>query len=62
MVLHGQTTGSRQKTVLSGFSFARRETRLISVPTPITEPAGASATYFAMKAVEPLASAACTTS
>ena len=33
IVAHGQTTGSRQKIVLSGFSRARRETRLISVPT-----------------------------
>ena len=62
IVLHGHTTGSRQNTVLSGFSFASRDTRLISVPTPMTAPGGAAATYFAMNEVEPLASAACTTS
>ena len=33
IVEQGQTTGSRQNTVLSGFSCARRLTRLISVPT-----------------------------
>ena len=42
MVEQGQITGSRQKTCLSGFSFARRDTRLISVPTAQLLPAGAS--------------------
>ena len=60
MVLQGQTTGSRQKTVLSGFSCARRLTRLISVPTAQTLPGAPSAMAFAMNSVEPLQSAACT--
>ena len=42
IVLQGQTTGSRQKTVLSGFCCASRLTRLISVPTAHDVPAGAS--------------------
>ena len=62
IVAHGQTTGSRQKTVLSGFSRASRETRLISVPTANFEPAGASVIVRVMNSVEPSMSAACTTS
>src|SRR5207237_7746118 len=58
----GQTTGARQKTGLFGFSFARRLTRLISVPTANFAPAGAAAIVFAMNSVEPLRSAACTVS
>ena len=42
IVLQGQTTGSRQKIVLSGFWSWSRFTRLISVPTAQTDPAGAS--------------------
>ena len=44
MVEQGQISGSRQTTVLSGCSAPNRDTRWISVATPITEPAGASAT------------------
>ena len=36
MVAHGQTSGSRQITVLSGCSSASRLTRWISVATPMT--------------------------
>ena len=53
MVEHGQTSGSRETTVLSGVSSSSRLTRWISVPTPMTEPAGASATARMMKSVEP---------
>ena len=42
IVEQGQTTGSRQKIVLSGCSFASRFTRLISVPTAQIVPAGDS--------------------
>ena len=44
MVEQGQTTGSRQKTTLSGFCLARRFTRLISVPTAHLLPEGDSLT------------------
>ena len=62
MVEHGQTRGSSETTVLSGVSLSSRLTRWISVPTPITDPAGASATARMMKSVEPTRSAASTTS
>ncbi len=62
MVEHGQTRGSRETTVLSGVSSSSRLTRWISVPTPITEPGGASATARMMKSVEPTRSATSTTS
>ena len=58
MVEQGQTTESRQKTVLSGFSFARRLTRLISVPTAQTVPGSALVTVLMMNSVEPFESAA----
>ena len=48
MVEHGQTSGSRQTTVRSGSSSSSRFTRWISVPTPSTEPGGASATALMM--------------
>ena len=48
MVEHGQTRGSRDTTVLSGVSSFSRLTRWISVPTPMTAPAGASATAWMM--------------
>ena len=44
IVEHGHTRGSRETTVLSGVSSLSRFTRWISVPTPITEPIGASLT------------------
>src|SRR3990172_2986584 len=53
MVEQGQTTGSRQNTSLSGFSLARRLTRLISVATAHCEPVGAAAMVLAMNSVEP---------
>ena len=40
MVEQGQTSGSRETTVLSGVSSSSRLTRWISVPTPITDPGG----------------------
>ncbi len=58
MVEHGQTSGSSETTVLSGVSSSSRFTRWISVPTPMTEPLGASATARMMKSVEPTWSAA----
>jgi hypothetical protein len=39
MVEQGQTSGSRQTTVLSGDSSSSRLTKWISVATPMTEPA-----------------------
>src|SRR5262245_29471979 len=62
IVEQGQITGSRQKIVLSGCSLARRETRLISVPTAQTDPGGDSAIRLTMYSVEPASSAASTTS
>ena len=62
MVEQGQTTESRQKTVLSGFSCAMRLTRLISVPTAHVVPLGASSMVLMIVSVEPFASAAWTTS
>ena len=40
MVEQGQTSGSRQTTVLSGDSSSRRLTRWISVATPMTDAGG----------------------
>ena len=62
MVEQGHTTESRQNIFLSGFSAASRFTMLISVPTAMTLPGAASATTRLMYSVEPLESAACTTS
>ena len=62
MVEHGHTRGSRETTVLSGVSSSSRLTRWISVPTPMTDPGGASATARMMKSVEPTWSATSTTS
>ena len=61
IVEHGQTTGSKQNTVLSGYCAARRFTKLISVPTAMADPAGALAISLTMYAVEPVPSAASTT-
>ncbi len=61
IVEQGQTTGSKQNTVLSGYCAARRFTRLISVPTAMADPAGALAISLTMYAVEPVPSAASTT-
>ena len=52
----------RQKTVLSGFSWAIRFTRLISVPTAQELPEGALAIVLEINSVEPFKSADCTTS
>ena len=57
MVEHGQTSGSSDTTVLSGVSSSRRFTRWISVPTAMTDPAGAASTARMMKSVEPTWSA-----
>ena len=62
MVEHGHTRGSSDTTVLSGCSSSRRLTRWISVPTPMTDPAGASSTARMMKSVDPTSSASSTTS
>ena len=62
MVEHGQTSGSSDTTVLSGCSSSSRFTRWISVPTPMTAPAGASSTARMMKSVDPTSSAISTTS
>ena len=62
IVAHGQTTGSRQKIRLSGFSSRRRFTMLISVPIAQDVPDGAPSTVFRMNSVDPLQSAASTTS
>ena len=48
IVEHGHTSGSSETTVLSGVSSFSRFTRWISVPTPITEPAGAASTALMM--------------
>ena len=62
MVEHGQTSGSRQTTVLSGVSSSSRLTRWISVATPITDPLGAAATPWMRWSVDPTRSATSTTS
>ena len=62
IVEHGHTRGSSDTTVLSGCSSSSRLTRWISVPTPMTEPAGASSTARMMKSVDPTSSAISTTS
>ena len=54
IVEHGQTTESRQKTVLSGFSAASLFIMLISVPTAMTLPRAASLPTFLPNAVAPL--------
>ena len=46
MVEQGQITGSRQKIVLSGISFCRRRTRLISVPTAQVDPGCSSPNHI----------------
>src|SRR4051794_13734547 len=53
IVEQGQTSGSRDTTVLSGWSCASRCTMWISVPTPITLLAGAASTQSRMRSVEP---------
>ena len=58
----GQSERKSGTTVLVGLSAANRETILISVPTTIVEPSGAFSTYQRICSVEPLASAASTTS
>ena len=40
IVEQGQTSGSRERIVLSGVSSSSRFTKWISVPTPMTEPEG----------------------
>ena len=62
IVEHGQISGSSETIVLSGVSSSRRLTRWISVPTPMTEPAGACCTARMMKSVEPTWSASSHTS
>ena len=62
MVEQGQTSGSRQTTVLSGDSLLSRFTRWISVATPMTEPDGAAATARMMASVDPVTSPIATTS
>ena len=62
MVEHGQTMESRQNTVLSGFCWAMRWTRLISVPIAHTLPGGDSSIVLSMNSVDPSRSAASTTS
>ena len=61
IVEHGQTTGSRQKTVRSGYSAASRLTMLTSVPIAMTSPGSDAATNRRILSVEPNASAASTT-
>ena len=46
-------SGSREKTVLSGWAAAMRLTMWISVPMARTEPAGARSTSSRMRSVEP---------
>src|SRR5579875_851667 len=62
IVEQGQTTGSRQKISCSGWAFASRCTRLISVPTAHLLPAGARSICSTIYSVEPNRSAASSTS
>src|SRR6266545_5569276 len=57
-----QTVRSRNATVLSGCSVARRWTRFSSVPTAHFEPGGDAWTTLMMRSVEPTSSALATTS
>ena len=51
IVEHGHTSGSSDTIVLSGCSSAMRCTMWISVPTPMTAPAGAASTHSRMRSV-----------
>src|SRR5262247_3421863 len=62
IVAHWQTVDERKKTFLSVMSRLRRLTRLSSVPTAHTVPAGAAVTVLIMNSVEPARSALLTTS